>query len=728
MRYLGLAGASASAMVFALLCSAPAQAQETSQTSSSGERYEYADTYEYGEGSTTYNVNFRALIGSEEIEIGGLSRYFEYFTPEEIAAFAPPGYDFYVEANLVSITGWSAPQYVTSEYTVIDIFSEETYYNEVASVITTQTTSGDAPDAVVPVGWRGNCYFDGASGPTNYSPFGGEFAGCDYAESYFEVAPGTINTNTHTTYVSRQGTHYFQVVDDAYTDYYLFVPTSTATTSSGTLETTSSSATTIRNDSYQVELTGVLGGNPIFSQTLPGQFGDSSVQAALTTLARPRGYGLAGTPVVLVWSTPVQTGTAEELTSSASESTTETTTGILETTTVAYGGLPGAGLYIGDRGACTDAGTSGTTNGTSPTGANASCEGGAFYSPNPGVTNTNRHTTYVTNTHTTTVTTENWLSTDSWELAATAVPIGQIHSAVRDALFEAGGSFARRHNAALAARDSLGFGLWTDIFTGKAERDTDGAGPGSEHSAHGIAGGASFRLSGIASVGLAASHETTDSDLPGLPERADLTHTQLGLAAELSPGAWRLAVTAGRGWAEIDTERGGAGIGGVARASYDAQTWFATAEAGPEFGLGPVTVRPLAGIEWTRATLGDFAETGGIALVGTEDSASRLAASLGAQAAVRWSLPGGPAIRLWADARGGSVIDGEDRDRAVAFAGGPGGTLHVTTASEGDTYAEGRVGVSLVAPGGLGFHLGTEGRTGGGISDWRASAGVSAAF
>jgi len=711
-----------------MLCAAPAWGQDTSETTSSGERFESEDTYEIGTGSTIFTVNFRAQVGTEEIDVGSMSRYFKYFTADEISQTSPPNYDYYIGAAIVSITGWSAPQLSDSQYEIIDIFSEDTPYYDVRSVVTTQRTSGDGPDAVVPFGWRGNCYSDGSNGDTNFGAFDGQLADCEYSEGELYVPAGTINTNTHTTIVYRSGTHHFQSVDDGYTDTYLFVPTATATMSWGTLATTSSSLTTVRNDAYQVELTGTFAGETIFAQAVAGQFGDAAVQSNIALLSRPRGHSINGAPAVLVWSDPVRTGIAEELVSSTNESETETTTGILETVTTTDGSAPGAGVYIGDRGACTDAGLSGAANGISPTGAAAACEGGVFYAPGPGVTNTNRHAMEVTNTHTATTTTETWLTTESWQLAATAVAVGQIHSAVRDVLFNAGVGFARRHATALESRNGLGLGLWAEVFAGKTERNADPAGPASTHSAHGLAGGVSFRLSGIASLGIAASHETVDSDLVGLSERADLSHAQLGLAAELSPGVWRLAVTAGRGWGEVDTERGAEAIGGVARASYDARTWFASVEAGPEFGLGLVTLRPLAGFEWSRATLGEFAESGGIALAGREDSASRLAATLGAQAATRWNLPAGPSIRLWADARAGQVIDGDERDRAAVFASDPGSVLQVTSASEGDSYAAGRAGVSLFVAGGLGLHLGAEGRTGGGASDWRANGGVSAAF
>src|SRR5688500_8971859 len=99
MRCLVLAGASTFVIAAAVLGAIPAWGQATSETTSSGERYEYEDTYEYGAGSTIYTVNLRALIGPDELDVGSMSRYFQYFTPEEIAQTTPGGYSYYIGSS-----------------------------------------------------------------------------------------------------------------------------------------------------------------------------------------------------------------------------------------------------------------------------------------------------------------------------------------------------------------------------------------------------------------------------------------------------------------------------------------------------------------------------------------------------------------------------------------------------------------------------------------------------
>ena len=723
MRRSVLAGASVSVLVAASLHAAPAAAQETTETFSYGERYDSVQIDEYGNGSTIYSVNINAEIGGEQITIAGLSRYFISYDQSEVEQAVPGTYGYMYQNVPVTVEAWSDPELAESGYEIIDVFTEDSYSFAIFDIVTVQSTSGDGPDAVVPVGNRGQCSNDGLSGSTNFANFDGAFAACEGAEDYLSIAPGTINVNTHATTIYQDIYYHFESVDDGYTDIYLVTPLATSTASSGTMATTVASTTVIRNDSYATQFTGVAGGETLFDETADGSLGDAGVQLALADLTRPLGRGFDGAPAVVVWSAPVLAGNEIELLSTSTQTETDTQTYEVVTVNQTLGGA----VFIGDLGACTSTGTSGTTTGAAPTGSFAECEGGVSYVLGPGETNTNTHTTSVSETTVSTLVTEDWLTTEAYVLTGTPVFVGPIHSAVRDALFDGSGGFARQQVDALAARGGLGFALWADLFTGKATRDADAAGAGSEHATDGVAGGVSLRLSGIASLGVAVSHESVDSELTGLPERADLGHTQLGVAAELSPGAWRLAITVGRGWGNIDTERGSGAIGGVSRASYDASTWFATAEAGPEIGFGPVTLRPLAGLEWSRAELGAFAESGGIALAGGDDSTTRLAATLGAQVASRWNLPGGPGIGLWTDLRGGQVLDGKHRNRAVVFAADPDEALRVTSAGEAGTYAEARAGVSLFLAG-FGLHLGGEARTGSGDDDWRATVGVSAAF
>jgi uncharacterized protein with beta-barrel porin domain len=723
MRHRVLAEASVSVLIVLTAHAAPAVAEDT-QTSSYGERYDSVYINEYGNGSTTYSVNVNADLGGEQVTIAGLSRYFISYDPSEIAEAVPGTYGYMYQGVPVTVEAWSAPEHTDSWYDLIDVFVSDSYSFDIIGVTSIQTTSGDGPDALVPIGNRGFCYDDGVSGATNYDAFDGTFANCEGADDYLVVAPGSINTNVHSTTIYQDTYYHFESIDDAYTDFYTVRPLATTTASSGTMESTVATTTTIRNDTFATRMTGVVGGQALFDATVDGVIGDPGAQSALTALTAPRGQAVGGAPAVIAWSTPVLTGSnAERLSSSA-----QTTTDIQTYQVVTITQTQGAGVMIGDLGACTSTGTSGATTGASPTGSFATCEGGVAYVAAPDETNTNTHTTFMTETTVNSILTDDWLTTGTYTVTGTPTLIGQIHSAVRDALYEAGSGFARKQGDALMTRRGPGFSVWGDGFTGTAERDSDSVWGGSSYSPDGIAGGISFRMSEIASVGVALSHETGDSDLDQVPELADLTQTQLGVAAELSPGVWRVVMALSRGWAEIDTTRDNGSGGGVARADYDGATWLAAAEAGPEFRVGPVILRPFAGLEWSRATLDEFTEDGEIALSGDDDSASRTAALLGMQIGTFREMTAGKTIRLWADARIRQTIDGKERSREVSFADDPGELLEVRSAAEDGTYAQGRAGASLYTAAGLGFHLGVEGQAGDGENNWRATAGVSGAF
>jgi uncharacterized protein with beta-barrel porin domain len=705
----------------------PAAAQDMTTSTSYGENYDDEEIYEYGQGSTTYNVNVTAQIGPDQVPLVGLSRYFESYSPEEVAQAVPAGLDYDYNGATVSVVGWSAPEHVDSTYDLVDVFSYDQYTTNVLTTTTVQTTSGDGADPVVPIGGRGQCFDSGTTGDTNFCDFAGTFANCEYADDYLTVAPGTINTNTHTTTIYQNIAYHFTSVDDAYTDSYQVHPTATVTTSSGTLDTTTLTFSHVRNDAYQVNFAGRLGDQTIFSQTVAGRVSDPAAKQALADLSRPIGYALAGAPVVLVWSDPARTGSGSELLSSTSENTTTTTSDVLTTVTTTHGGLPGSVVMIGDRGACTDAGASGTTSGPSADGAQATCEGGLAYGLFPDETNTNTHTTYVTTTNQFTLVTENWLNTEDWQLDATPIPVGAVHAAVRGPLYRDGSAFARCHLDGLAS-SGRPFSVWADVSTGTNTLVGDLARPGSHGTTHSVAGGLSLGLGQLARAGVAIEHDSSSLRLAVFPESAHVRLTQLGAAGEVSPGTWRFRLAAAHGWAAIRTTRGNDALGGKSQAAYRAATWSLSADAGPEFGLGAATVRPVAGIDWSEATLKAFGEQGGIALGGARDSASRTAVSAGVQTSIRLGVPRSATFRLWADTRANRVLDGSGRNRAVFFAANPNAILHVASAGEPRTFGELRGGLAIETASGVGLRLGAETLVGDRTGGWRGRAGLSAAF
>jgi len=96
------------------------------------------------------------------------------------------------------------PLFVDADFSeeLDQVFTETSeFFRPGGTVVTVQTTSGDADTAIILIGDRGNCFDFGASGPTNVPPYTGLFPNCDGGEQQ-EVPPFTVNTNTHTTEVT----------------------------------------------------------------------------------------------------------------------------------------------------------------------------------------------------------------------------------------------------------------------------------------------------------------------------------------------------------------------------------------------------------------------------------------------------------------------------------------------------------------------------------------------
>lgn len=703
------------------LTASPAAAQTVAETVSSGERSDTIFTSEIGQGSVTYTGAVHAEINGQPVDLALTlpSRFQFAYTPAEVAALLPSTYVQDVGGVAVTITGWSAPELTESFEELVGYFHSESHTSSILTETSIQLTSGDGPGAEVPTGFRGFCSDAGVSGETNFGAFDGSFANCEGAEFYQEVAPGTINRNSHSTTLYLEEFHTFEIFDYAYNDQYLIRPSASQSWSAGTLSQVEEIARTVRTDSYRTGYLGMLGETVLFEQSADGRADGAAAQALLADLSRPMAHQLAGAPVIVTWSDPRLVQSSEVLTSSSVDVSTTNASSSIVTVTTTLGQGSGETVLIGNRGNCTTTGTSDLA---------AQCDGGVAYSLATGELNTNTHTTQVSQDTIVTTTTENWLTAQTFALIGTATAIGQIHAAIADTLFDDGRSIATLQSAMLRGRSGLGFGLWVQGFTGGGSRDDRRGAPGWTSDREGLAGGASFALSGVATVGLSASHATSDIVLNGSGDNAEINQTQIALGAEFSPGIWQLQLAAGAGWSEIDTRRGTAALGGTSTASYDATTRFAAARAGPEFGLGPVSLRPYLGLDWTRAKIDGFTETGGIALLAPDETRSRTEVKLGAELAAEIDVPGGWGLRLEADAAGGSSTGDNARTRTVAFAATPANALMVTAARAPGSFAEGRLGATLQSPLGIALHLAGGGRLAAGNDDWQVSAGLSFRF
>jgi len=115
---------------------------------------------------------------------------------------------------------WGNPQLIDFYEEFLDSFTEVSYDEESGGTyITVQTTSGDEDDAYVYHGDRGFCYDIGVSGLTNGPAPTGYFASCDYGEELY-VEPGTLNTNTHTTFITNLVERWFTNEDYLNISFY----------------------------------------------------------------------------------------------------------------------------------------------------------------------------------------------------------------------------------------------------------------------------------------------------------------------------------------------------------------------------------------------------------------------------------------------------------------------------------------------------------------------------
>lgn len=180
---------------------APAVGQAQVQTTT--ESFGYMETYDYaydGRRNDSFQTNIIGIIDGQAVAFDlTFNRAFE--DPDVVNGLAG-----HIATRGVNVGGapgvltWGDAELVDFYEEFLDSFTETSYSTVTSTVVTTQLTSGDAPNNIAFVGDRGYCYSFGVTGETNFGGFDGFFADCDTSEE-FEVAAGTVNTNTHTTTV-----------------------------------------------------------------------------------------------------------------------------------------------------------------------------------------------------------------------------------------------------------------------------------------------------------------------------------------------------------------------------------------------------------------------------------------------------------------------------------------------------------------------------------------------
>lgn len=202
MRLKGWIGASASVWalsVFAAPGAAFAQVQTTSSSSSQLQIYTQVSD---GRRNDTYQTQLVGSVDGVGAFDESIARAFQSADVQSalVQLTAPRGAD---RDGRAAVVIFSAPRLIDSQEEFLDSFTDISISTLPDRVeVTTQITYGDAPNAVIFAGDRGNCYDTASSGVTNVAPFDGHFPdGCDNSEST-DIEPGTVNTNTHTLVVS----------------------------------------------------------------------------------------------------------------------------------------------------------------------------------------------------------------------------------------------------------------------------------------------------------------------------------------------------------------------------------------------------------------------------------------------------------------------------------------------------------------------------------------------
>jgi uncharacterized protein with beta-barrel porin domain len=183
----------------------------------------------------------------------------------------------------------------------------------------------------------------------------------------------------------------------------------------------------------------------------------------------------------------------------------------------------------------------------------------------------------------------------------------------------------------------LSYRAWFEGYGQRAHTDSGSDFTGDTRRTFGGVAGIGVKVAPNAMLGLSVDQSHTKIDILGIPQRAKLDLTQLGVNGAYEAGAWTFSAAVIHGFANIDSDRDTAS--GPANASYGAKLWGATAEANYYYGVGNGRIVPKIGVDWVRTTIDGFTETGGIdaAAVAAQTSA-RLRGFIGAEIGHTWLM------------------------------------------------------------------------------------------
>ncbi|MBY0432402.1 MAG: autotransporter domain-containing protein, partial [Rhodospirillales bacterium] len=167
-----------------------------------------------------------------------------------------------------------------------------------------------------------------------------------------------------------------------------------------------------------------------------------------------------------------------------------------------------------------------------------------------------------------------------------------------------------------------------------------------------IAIGGDWRPLPDLALGLAAGYGSGDVSLKGNGGSFDLAAWRLTAYAAYTRPSWYVDGTLGHAWLGFDDIRRNTGFGGMATSGEtDGRAVTASLGSGYRLSRGNATFGPVAGLRWTRLSVGAYSETGGFGLGQRWDrqTADALSGELGVEAILHHRFRGTvvePRLRL----------------------------------------------------------------------------------
>jgi probable HAF family extracellular repeat protein len=501
--------------------------------------------------------------------------------------------------------------------------------------------------------------------------------------------------------------------------------------------------TSIVNQSFSTEVSGILNGQTVFSRNFADAIDTAAGLAALNDArAALRGNGLRriviGAPTLVSNTTTVL----------GSTSTTVEVPNGTQVTTATINTRGPATVITGDLGTCATAAIAGAA----PTGCSLP---GTPVVVSAGLLNSNIYTNTINTVTPTTTTSVKQLITARWQVAATAGnQFGTVHALAGRVGFDRGDRLLARtialgaefsDDTAIGERAGAGvtaggsqlagdgrvrifgeyFGTWQHLSA-----DPSAAVARVSGKTNGLTAGVGFDSGDALRFGAVVDYGKTDMDVrdPIAPEALDVRLTQVGAYAGWMSGRLSLSAAGSYGFGNIATAINAPD--GSSSARRDIHSW--AIGAGVRYGIidhGPAfRLHGSAGVRHASVNLERFTETGGTTpLAGLSGTVSRTRFYTGLE--LSGSLFGVPAIREWGYAR--AAYDSGDRNgtASVVFAANPGlGTFEAVGPGTGRFGGEVGVGIDAQVTGALHFSAGYEGAFRDGETVHRGRAGISLAF